>query len=216
MRHPARLKNGPSGEPERPRVVSPHDMAQGSVMGVLTHIPHRKGRARTDEWEVGSSSVTLRYVHSCGEVCACRVHHGFPASVWGGSVTGPLFDTWTGNGPGLSRDVGRRPHQTHAPIMKHDGLACLHTRLTVPHIMASDNGRSARRPASPRPAVAQRRPATFFPCRLRRHSARSKKVPCRRPPRCSGPAGAPPVVSGLTMAIEAKMVAARYSQETGQ
>ncbi|OUI93915.1 hypothetical protein HK19_00500 [Acetobacter persici] len=28
--------------------------------------------------------------------------------------------------------------------------------------------------------------------------------------------GAPPVVSGLTMAIEATMVAARYNQETGQ
>jgi len=59
--------------------------------------------------------------------------------------------------------------------------------------------------------MAQRRPATFFPCRLRRHSSRINKVPCRRPPRCFGlHAGAPPVVSGLTMAIEATMVAARY------
>ncbi|AQT05753.1 hypothetical protein [Acetobacter persici] len=48
------------------------------------------------------------------------------------------------------------------------------------------------------------------------HSARNKKVPCCRSPRCSGPSDAPPVVSGLTMAIEVRMVAARYNQETGQ
>jgi hypothetical protein len=49
------------------------------------------------------------------------------------------------------------------------------------------------------------------------HSSRDKKVPRRRPPRCSGlQAGALSVVSGLTMAIEATMVAARYNQETGQ
>ncbi|GAA4488280.1 hypothetical protein [Gluconacetobacter asukensis] len=49
------------------------------------------------------------------------------------------------------------------------------------------------------------------------HSARSKKVPSRRPPHCSGlHAGAPPIVSGLSMAIEATVVAARYSEETGQ
>lgn len=147
---------------------------------------------------------------------SCQLPFSCP-DVRGVIVTGPLFDTWTGNDPGLSRAAGRHPHQTHAPVMKHDGLSCLSTGLTEPHTMASRYGRSARRPASPRPAMAQRRPATFFPCRLRRHSARNKKVPCRRPPRCSGlRAGAPPVVSGLTMAIEATMVAARYNQETGQ
>ncbi|WP_255318311.1 hypothetical protein [Neoasaia chiangmaiensis] len=93
--------------------------------------------------------------------------------------------------------------------MEHDGLTYLSTGLTAPHTMATRYGRSALRLASPRPAMAQRRPAIFFPCRLRRHSSRRKKVPGRRPPRCSGlQAGAPPVVSGLSMAIEATVVAA--------
>ncbi|WP_167384274.1 hypothetical protein [Gluconobacter frateurii] len=50
-----------------------------------------------------------------------------------------------------------------ASAMEHEGLPCLSTGLTLPHTMASRYGRSARRPASPRPAMAQRRPATFFP-----------------------------------------------------
>ncbi|WP_243697800.1 hypothetical protein [Acidomonas methanolica] len=45
----------------------------------------------------------------------------------------------------------------------------------------------------------------------------ARKLRSCRPPRCFGlPADAPPVVSGLTMAIEATVVAARYNQETGQ
>jgi len=65
--------------------------------------------------------------------------------------------------------------------------------------------------------MAQRRPATFFPCRLRRHSARNKKVAVLPSSALLRPLrGAPPVVSGLTMAIEATVVAARYNQETGQ
>lgn len=187
-------------------------------MRVLTHIPHRKGRARTSGSEVGLSRFTLRYACSCGakQDRCCPLPFSC-TDVKGAIDTGPLFDTWIGSGPGFSRHAGICPHQTHAPIMKHDRLPCPLIRLTVPHIMASDNGRSARRPASPRPAVAQRRPATFFPCRLRRHSARNKKVAVlpssallRPASRCAA------VVSGLTMAIEAKMVAARYNQETGQ
>ncbi len=58
--------------------------------------------------------------------------------------------------------------------------------------------------------LPQRRPATFFPCRLRRHSSRGKKAASRHPPLRFGPCtGAASIASGLTIAIEAAMDATR-------
>jgi hypothetical protein len=58
--------------------------------------------------------------------------------------------------------------------------------------------------------MAQQRAIIFLPCRLRRHSSRTKKIPSRRPPLRFGPqAGAPPLASVCPIAIEAAMVRAR-------
>ncbi|WP_242621948.1 hypothetical protein [Komagataeibacter xylinus] len=56
----------------------------------------------------------------------------------------------------------------------------------------------------------QRRSGTFFPCRLRRHSSRDKKVPALPSSAALRPLwGALPLASGWSIAIEATVVAAR-------
>jgi uncharacterized protein (DUF736 family) len=51
---------------------------------------------------------------------------------------------------------------------------------------------------------------TFFPCRLRRHSSRGKKIPSWLPSTLvAAPTGCGPIASGLSTAIEVAMVAAR-------